>query len=140
METSSRGKEEGDKQILSFYAFSRPGVYSVRANFGYYSKEGRIMIESKPIQIVINEPVGDDLEVWNIIKDREDIGFFIQESYFRTSNTLEAKKLMQEIEQISLKHPNSLIANQAGQSLEKFRANDTIIKSALKKAKSNQLN
>lgn len=137
-ETSTTWKEMGDTDILSYYAFPKAGVYTVKAVLGIPNNEKPITVESKPIQIVINEPVGDDLEVWNILKDREDIGFFIQENYFRTSNPQEAKKLIKKVEQISLKHPNSLIANQAGQSLEKFRANDAIIKSAMEKAKSNK--
>jgi hypothetical protein len=140
METSTKWKEMIDTDITSYYAFPKAGVYTVKAVLGIPGNESPTLIESKPIQVIINEPVGDDLEIWNIIKDKEEIGFFVQESFFRTFNPQETTKLTQEVEQISLKYPNSIIANQIKQSLTKFRAYKVTIKSAMEKAESNKPN
>jgi CRISPR/Cas system-associated endoribonuclease Cas2 len=71
-----------------------------------------------------------------LIKDKNEIGFFIQESDFRShSNPQEKEKLKCEIDQIVNKYPNSVIANQAKQSLERFRAVEEKIKANLKKMK-----
>jgi DNA polymerase II large subunit len=63
----------------------------------------------------------DDSAVWNKIKDRGDLAYFIQEGKFRTRKPEEEEKLKQEVEQIINQNPNSIIANQMTQSLEKFR-------------------
>ena len=135
IERSTNWKEMGNTHILDYYAFPKPGLYYLKAVLGVPSNENPIKVESKPIKIRINEPVGEDLEVWNKIKDKQEIGYFIQEGYFRTFNSLETENLKREIEQIALKHPSSLLSKQLMQSLEKFRSAEEQRKADLEKRK-----
>jgi hypothetical protein len=127
-ETSTNWKEMEKTHILNNYAFSKPGVYSIKAVLGVPNNENPIEVESKPIQIIINEPVGEDLEIWNKIKDRADIAYFIQEGEFKASKPVERAKLQGEVEQIINKYPTSLISNQMRKSLNKLKTNEEKIK------------
>lgn len=113
-------------KILSDYAFPVAGSYLVKIEFsGLFDLQAhRYKIESEPIQIIIKEPDGEDLEVWQKIKDRGDIAYFIQEGRFRTIKREEEQRLKYEAELIVNQYPTSLIAKQIAQSLDKFRAFD----------------
>ena len=126
--TSANLNDLEETHILTDYTFPEPGVYLIKAVWGIPSNENPIKVESKPIQILINEPVGDELKVWNKIKNRDDIAYFIQESDFKTSKPEEREKLLKEIEEITAKYPNSLLGNQIKQSLGKFSENEERIK------------
>ena len=55
-------------KIMTDYAFPKAGVYLVKAIASIPDANSDAIlakIESEPIQIVVNEPVGDDLKVWN---------------------------------------------------------------------------
>jgi hypothetical protein len=138
VETSANWKEKAETEILTYYAFPQPGIYFVKAVLQIPSNENPIKIESKPIQIIINEPTGEDLNVWNLIKDRSDIGYFIQEGEPRAYKEDEKQKLIQEVEKIIKDYPNSLLTNQIKQSLEKFRLNEAKINESKQKNQTNQ--
>lgn len=116
-------KRVSDGKIMTGYAFPKADVYFIKVVL-HIPRENPIIIESDPIQITVNEPVGEDLEVWNKIKDRIDIAYFLQESQSIARDDEERKKFTQEVEQIVEKHPTSTLANQINRSLEKFRANE----------------
>jgi hypothetical protein len=131
-----------ENQIKTDYAISESGVYFIKASAIIWneqpkSDEDKMVIESEPIQIVVNEPVGDDLEVWKRIKDNGEFAYFIQQGSFRVRNIEERKKLLEEVEQITTKYPNSLLTNQMKQSLEKFRETEEKIKESSPKNKQN---
>lgn len=121
------------------YVALEPGVYFIKASAsvseGPVSSGDRTIIESEPIRIVINEPAGDDLRIWKKIKDRGDIGYFIQVGDFRTSDAAEREKLRKEVEDLIAKHPNSILAGQIRQSLEKFQVLEELIKESSPKNK-----
>ncbi len=94
---SARQSSEG--KILTDYVFPKAGEYFVKATFIVHYQMRANKIESEPIQITIEEPSGDDSAVWNKIKDRGDLAYFIQEGRFRTRKSEEQEKLKQEIEQ-----------------------------------------
>ena len=122
-----------ETDILTYYAFPKAGSYYIKAVLHVSEGQKSKQIESEPIQITIKEPTGEDSEVWNIIKDREDIGFFIQEGYFRTPNSKQKEKIQQDVEQIISEYPNSLYAESLRQSLAKFQINQKIIQEYLQK-------
>ena len=125
-------------RILTDYAFPQAGVYLIKAVVSIPAKSSSdklTRIESEPIQITINEPVGDDLEVWNLIKDKGDIAYFLQQGETPTFQDEKAEKLLREVEQISQKYPNSLLANKLRSRLEKFRIDEEKRKEWLEKAK-----
>lgn len=127
---------EGFKEsnIMTDYAFPKTGVYLIKAVLGIPG-EIPIEIESEPIQIVVNEPVGDDLKVWNQIKDNGDIAYFLQQGATPTYQDEKAEKLLKEVEQIAEKYPNSNLAGQIKQKLEKFRIDEERRKETLEKAR-----
>lgn len=120
-ETAAERAAEG--KILTDYAFPHAGIYYLKALL-IIPGENSTRIESDTIQITVNKPIGDDLEVWNKIKNRSDIAYFIQESSVIARSDEEKEIFLQEVEQTAMKFPNSLLANQLRQSLEKFQANE----------------
>lgn len=135
-------KRATEGKILTDYAFPEKGTYHVKASYYIHliNQKDPILIESEPIQITVEEPVGEDLEVWNRIKDKGDIAYFLQEGDFKipSNKTKEREKLQQEIEQILIDHPNSFYAKPFKQSLEKFQAIEEKRKAFLEKIKQPQ--
>ncbi|MDQ3748453.1 MAG: hypothetical protein M3367_05460 [Acidobacteriota bacterium] len=114
-------------KILTDYAFPKTGTYFIKAIYSNRFTADplrRVKIESEPIQVTIEEPIGDDLIVWNKIKDRSDLAYFIQEGGFPEFKFDSREKLKQEVEQIINQYPNSIIVGQMKQSLEKFQINE----------------
>jgi len=64
-------------------------------------------VDSEPIAITVEEPIGEDLEVWNRIKNDGKFAFFIQ------------------VEDILQKYPRSIYAAPLRRSLEKFESRKT---------------
>lgn len=115
------------KQDVPRFTFSNSGVYQIKATYNLLTEtKESVLLESQPIQITIEEPVGEDSEVWNRIKDNGDFAYFIQEGDFRIPSykTEERAKFQKEVEQIISQYPNSLISKQLEQSLKRFRENE----------------
>lgn len=128
----------GEGKILTDYAFPKSGIYQVKAIFVFPNKDSPdtlSKIESEPIKITINDPVGDDLNVWNRIKNIGGIAYFIQQADTLTYHDEKAERLIDEVEQIVQEFPNSFLANQMKQQLEKFRVDDERRTQKLEKAK-----
>lgn len=121
-------KKATEGRILTHYAFPESGTYFVKASYYIYfvTQERPVLIESEPIQITIEEPVGEDLEVWNIIKDNGDFAYFLQESDFKIPSykTNEREKFRLKIERILNQYPNSFYTNSLEQSLDRFKASE----------------
>lgn len=56
-------KEKLKGKITTEYALPTPGVYFLKG-LPYFGENGT-PIESDPIQILVSEPVGDDLKIWS---------------------------------------------------------------------------
>jgi hypothetical protein len=63
-------------RIRTEYVLPKPGMYSIKA--ALYDDAMMNRIESEPISVLIEEPQGVDLEVWNKIKDDGDFALFMQ--------------------------------------------------------------
>lgn len=126
-----------DGNILTDYAFSEAGVYSVKAIVSIPSDTSETLtkIESAPIEIVINKPVGDDLIVWNKIKDSRDIANFMHRGSFFGADSEVNSKIFKEIETIVQNYSNRLLVKQLKPNLEKFYANEKLRKLYLEKRK-----
>jgi hypothetical protein len=109
-------------KITTEYALPAPGVYFIKG-VSYVSENAK-KIESEPAQIVINEPVGDDLKVWNRIKGNREIAQLLQKDSFDTGKDEEKIKLIEEVEEIIQKHPNSLYSDYLKPSLEKSKIHE----------------
>lgn len=127
-------KRATEGKISTDYAFPKAGIYSIKS-VATIAGDSPMKIESEPIQIVINEPIGDDLKVWNQIKDNGDIAYFIQQGGTPTYQDEKTEKLLKEVEQIAEKYPNSNLAGQMKQKLEKFRTDEEKRKEMLEKAR-----
>jgi hypothetical protein len=97
-------------------------------------------VESEPIKIVINEPVGEDLEVWNKIKDNGNFAYFIQEDEIRIPSFKpdEREKFSKEFEQIINQYPNSLYTQSFRLSLDRFQAAEAKRQESMQKLKQKQ--
>ena len=131
--TLNLNPDVGKGRIMNDYAFPKVGVYFIKA-MATVPGNTPMKIESKPIQIVINEPIGNDLEVWNLIKDNGDFAYFIQQGGTPTYQDEKAEKLLEEIEQIAQNYPNSVLGGQMKQKLEKFRIDEEKRRKSLEKA------
>jgi hypothetical protein len=120
-------------KVTTEYAFPEPGVYLIKAVS--YVGENATQVESKPAQIIINEPVGDDLQVWNQIKGNREIAYLLQKGEFQTSEDEEKTGLLAEVEQLVQKYPNSIYSGYLRQNLEKFQANEERRKRFVEKLK-----
>lgn len=130
-------KRASEGKIKTNYAFPKAGVYNIKAVLSVPS-ESSIKIQSTSIQITVNEPVDEDLEVWNKIKNRSDIAYFIQENQSIADNNEEKEKFLQEVKQIREDYLNSQLAGQIKQSVEKFHANETKRKKFMEKLRQSQ--
>lgn len=129
-------------KIMTDYAFPEAGDYYVKASYLIYltTQAKPILVESEPIKITIEEPVGEDLEVWNKIKDNGNFAYFIQEGdiLIPSYKTKEREKFHREVEQIINQYPNSFYAESLQQSLEKFQAEEAKRQEAMQKLKQKQ--
>lgn len=123
-----------DNQLMTNYAFPNTGIYFIKAVL-IIPGEPQTRIESEPIKIVVDEPVADDLKVWNLIKDKGEIAYFIQQNEIRLYKPEEREKLLNEIEQIVADNPNSLLVGRIKQNVEKFRIDEEKRKEMLEKAR-----
>jgi hypothetical protein len=114
-------------RILTDYAFPRANTYLVKAVLTDNQNGSLIKIESQPIEIVIEIPRNEDLEVWNIIKRNGEFAYFIQEGDITRGykKPEERSRFLQQISEIVNQHPNSFYAGVLRLSLDKFRAGET---------------
>lgn len=133
-DTARRVSED---KILTDYAFPEADTYYLKAVL-LVPSENPTKIESNTIQITVNKPIGDDLEVWNKIKSRSDIAYFLQEGSIIARNDEEKENFLQQVKQIVVKYPNSLLTSQLQQSLKKFRVNEEKRKEFMEKLKQPQ--
>lgn len=140
---SSKNASSDKSGLETDYAFVVAGVYFIKATATVYpqnfkSEDDKIVLESEPIQIIMNEPVGNDLEVWNRIKDNGGFGLFMQTGSFINDKADEAQKLVIAVEDIISKYPDSLLVVQLQQGLEKYRLTQAEINEQREQIKNNK--
>jgi hypothetical protein len=111
------------------FRLTEAGEYYFKIIYAAHLEEGKqttTKLESEPVKITIKEPVGEDLEVWNKIKDNGNFAYFIQEGdmLIPSYKAEERAKFHAEIEDILNKYPNSFYAEPLRQSLDKFKINE----------------
>lgn len=131
-------KTYSDSQLMTDYAFPNAGIYFVKAVLIIPSVT-MTRIESQPVQIIINEPIGNDLKVWDKIMVKGEIGYFIQYNEFRGKiKPEEREKYLNEMEQFVAENPSSPLANQLSKSLETFQLREEKRKGFMDKLKKQQ--
>lgn len=128
-----------ENHIMTELAFPEPSVYFIKAVLIIPTVgDGRAEFESEPVQIVVNEPVGEDINVWNRIRKNPDLAYFMQQGEVRSAKQEEREKLVKEVEQILADNPNSFLAGEMSKSLEKHRASEAKRKEFLENLKRRQ--
>lgn len=69
-------KQINQDRISDEYALSAWGTYRIKAVVSN-SRDGS-QLESQPLTLLVDEPYGADLEVWNVLKTDGDYGYFLQ--------------------------------------------------------------
>jgi hypothetical protein len=115
-----------DNRILTDYAFPDAGTYLVKAVSCLIDELNgcSIPIESEPIEIKVNQPIGEDLEVWNRIKGNRGIAMLMQKGSLDTGNEAAKEELISQVKQIIETHPNSVYSGYLKSNLEKFKAKE----------------
>ncbi|MFN2455862.1 MAG: hypothetical protein ABR577_16760 [Pyrinomonadaceae bacterium] len=113
-------KQNTSKRVETEYALNRPGEYRIKTSL--YTAEAEREIESEPISISVEEPKGDDLEVWNRIKGDAAYGYFIQTGDLMAHpNSAKAKRVVGTLEEIVNMYPSSRYAEHIRDSLARFK-------------------
>ena len=122
-------------RILTDYAFPEAGTYYIKAVTTVLKDKKPVSVESEPIKIIVEEPQGEDLEVWKKIKDNGEFAYFIQEGEITRGyhKPEEQAKFQQEVDDIVNHYPNSFLSGQIKQSLVKFQAQEAKKKAYLEK-------
>lgn len=109
-------------KITTEYAFQEPGIYLLkgRSYFGGNASP----IESEAIEIEIQQPTGENLEVWNKIKGDKQIARLLQNASFDTDQSETKQRLIQTVEQLLLHHPNSLYSGYFRPNLQKYKTDE----------------
>lgn len=102
-----------DNRILTDYAFPEAGTYLVKATSCLIDelRGCSIPVESEPIEIRVHEPIGEDLEVWNQIRGNREIAMLMQKGLFTSGKETEREQNTTLVEQIIVRHPNSVYSN-----------------------------
>ena len=140
---SQKGESFTRNRIYTDYAIMEAGIYFIKATATLFeedakSENDRITIESEPIQIVVNEPIGADLEVWKRIKDNGNIGCFMQNGIFGDAKPEESQKLLKEVEEIISKYPDSLLVTQLKRGMEEYRNIEALINESKQQKQNNK--
>jgi hypothetical protein len=109
-------------RILTDYVFPEAGIYYIKATCFIYDSESdrMVKIESEPIQIVIDGPVGEDKVFWEKIKNNGDLGYFIEYGKANPGKSFEEQKAIHdEMVQLLEDHPNSRYSESLRKNIEK---------------------
>lgn len=120
--SENAAKEKLKDRITTEYALPEPGVYFIKGLS--YVGANATPIESEPVQIIVSEPVGNDLAVWNQIKGNREIALLMQVGEFDTGKDEEKAKLVRQVEQILEQYPNSVYSSYLKKNLEKFKLSE----------------
>ncbi len=135
-------KRATEGKINTAYVFPDTGTYFVKVTYAihFVDEIKPTVIESEPIEITITEPEGEDLEVWNKIKDDGDFAYFLQEGEIRIPlyKSEEREKFLKKVEQIVNQYPNNFYARSLRQSLDKFQAAEAKRQETMQKLKQKQ--
>lgn len=79
------------------------------------------IIESAPITIVAEEPIGDDLGVWEKIKGNRKYAYFIQTGGLKGLLDSKALEVAQDLQQLLDQYPNSRYGEKIQTSLREYQ-------------------
>lgn len=115
-----------ETRILTDYVFPEAGVYYIKATYFIYDdrSDRMVKIESEPIQIVINEPIGEDKMFWEKIKSNGDLGYFIEYGKANPGKSYEKQRVIHdEMVQLLKDYPTSRYSESLRKSIENSSKN-----------------
>jgi len=114
-----------DAENLPRFYFAHPGIYELKVSYEIHvqHEERTRSVESRAVIIRINEPVGEDLVVWNRIKEMGELAYFLQNADFHMPiyRKEERDALRVRIEEILDQYPSSALSEAFRRSLVIFR-------------------
>lgn len=110
-EIASRYLDEG-------YALPSAGRYRIRA----VMHGGNASIWSEPIEIVVEQPTGEDAEVWNTLRSDPELGYFMQTGGPRgRSSAARRQQLISTVAQLVTYHPGSRYSEVLRERLSRYQ-------------------
>lgn len=101
-----RAKWIADRYITTNYALTRPGRYFIKTIL--YDAEYQSTIESRPVEIVVKQPEGDDQVVWDILRGNPQCGYFIQTGGPRgRRKDPKTEAMVEMLEDLVVRYPSS---------------------------------
>ncbi|MFV0389414.1 MAG: hypothetical protein ACK5NT_11745 [Pyrinomonadaceae bacterium] len=109
---------QSKSRIMTNFVFDTPGRYFIKIKLLIPDEENVSVIESSPIQITMIEPQGHNRAIWNRIRNRGDIAYFLQTGNFlEQGDPVKEKEFKKEIEVLTIEYPNTYVSNRLGQIL-----------------------
>lgn len=113
-------KRAAKGRIPSAYALLAAGEYRIKAVLADHKTGQRI--ESEAIEITVEEVAGDDLLVWNAIKNDGRYARFLHNGELKEHpESPAAREFIDNLERIAALHPNSRYAAHINRNLEKYK-------------------
>lgn len=101
-----RAAEVAARFLNEGYALPVPGRYHIKAVL--FDGAGNGLVESLPFEITVEEPTGEDREVWNELRSDPELGYFMQAGGPRgRSSELRKQQLVTRLERLVAYHPGS---------------------------------
>jgi hypothetical protein len=108
-------------RIKTEYALPKPGMYFIKAILSDDKLTNKI--ESEPISVIIEEPQGVDLEVWNKIKDDGNFALFMQTGELKERQEgPKTKQIVASLSEIERSFPTTRYISKIRSGLAKQRA------------------
>ena len=88
------------------YALPAAGRYRIKAVL--HDENGEDVVESQALEITVEEPTGEDREVWSTLRSDPELGYFMQAGGPRgRSSELRRQQLVTTLERLATYHPGS---------------------------------
>ena len=113
--TESHALEIRSERIDTDYALSRAGRYYLKAVLD--SPHTKTRIESKPVELLVSEPVREDGAAWAILRSTPASAFFLHAGKLPVEEE-SAKQLKADLADILERYPNCIYAERIKQNLD----------------------
>jgi hypothetical protein len=116
-----------DEKMNADFRLKEKGEYTIVAEYSVFYDNGHfnpIQIQSSPVRINIEDPLGEDLAVWNLIKADGNFAFFLQEGDLPSKRLApeQIESFSRTAQNILNKHPNSVYAPYIRSAAERLQA------------------
>jgi hypothetical protein len=111
--------EVAGRFLTEGYALPVPGRYRIKAVL--FDERGDEVVESQPIEIAVEEPTGEDREVWGVLRSDPELGYFVQAGAPRgRSSDVRKQQLVTTLERLVAYHPGSRYAEVLRERLARY--------------------